>query len=267
MSLAIRQSAAFVPGTDGPCFRLISEPADVPARGTVLAAPAFAEEMNKARRMSARLARLLAGAGWRVVQRDLSGCGDSACELRDARWTGWLDELRSELLPLRAQGPVWLWGLRAGALLAAALAAEWRELNLLLWQPALSGRQHLQQFLRLHAGARIVGAAPGAEVTPAQALRAGRTVEVGGYELSADLAAALEQASFTLPDGHVGRVCWFELSADGAASPASRAAAEALAARSLRVELTALVGPSFWQTQEIEESEALLQRSCQALDG
>jgi exosortase A-associated hydrolase 2 len=263
----VAQSAAFVAGATGPRFRLVSEPAGGQARGTVVLAHAFAEEMNKSRRMCALLARGLAGDGWRVVQRDLAGCGDSAGEFRDASWAGWIEDLEAELSALdgAAATPTWLWCLRGGALLAPPLLTQRPQLNLLLWQPAVSGAQHLQQFLRLHAGARIVGSAKGSgeQPTPAQQLRAGRTVEVGGYELSPALAGGLEQAGFDLPAGFAGRVVWFELSADEnpQPSPAAARTAERLRERGVNVALEALHGPLFWQTQEIEECEALLQRS------
>ena len=48
-----------------------------PARGAVLHLHAFAEEMNKSRRMVALQARALAEAGFAVLQIDLHGCGDS----------------------------------------------------------------------------------------------------------------------------------------------------------------------------------------------
>lgn len=259
------QSAAFVAGGTGPRFRLVSEPAGGKARGTVVLAHAFAEEMNKSRRMCALLARGLAADGWRVVQRDLAGCGDSAGEFRDASWAEWVEDLEAELSPLDgAAAPTWLWCLRGGALLAPPLLARRPEVNLLLWQPAVSGAQHLQQFLRLHAGARIVGSAKGTgEQTPAQLLRAGHTVEVGGYELSPALAGGLEQAGFDLPAGFAGRVAWFEVSADEhpEPSPAAARAVDRLRERGVNVELQALHGPLFWQTQEIEACEALLQRS------
>ncbi|WP_140633349.1 hydrolase 2, exosortase A system-associated [Methylibium rhizosphaerae] len=260
------QSAAFVAGATGLRFRLVSEPAGGKARGTVVLAHAFAEEMNKSRRMCALLARGLAADGWRVVQRDLAGCGDSAGEFRDASWAEWIEDLEAELSPLDGSAaPTWLWCLRGGALLAPPLLARRPQVNLLLWQPAVSGAQHLQQFLRLHAGARIVGSAKGSgeQQTPAQMLRSGHTVEVGGYELSPALAGGLDQAGFDLPAGFAARVVWFELSADEhpEPSPAATRTADRLRERGVNVELEALHGPLFWQTQEIEACEALLQRS------
>lgn len=264
---AVAQSGAFVDGAGGLRFRLVSKPAQAPARGTVILAHAFAEEMNKSRRMCARMARLLATDGWHVVQTDLAGCGDSAGEFGDASWTAWVEDLRSELAGADARQPLWLWCVRGGALLAPEALAGRDDVNLLLWQPVVSGTQHLQQFLRLHAGARIVGAAKGVAERPMRVLRAGGTVEIGGYELGPALARGLENASFDLPRGYRGKVVGMELCPEHTphASPLVQRLVERLREHAVPVEFETLAGPPFWQTQEIEESEPLLLRSLMQL--
>ena len=140
-------------------------------------------------------------------------------------------------------------------------------MNLLLWQPALSGAQHLQQFLRLEAGARIVGSGKSGAVSPAQRLRAGHAVEIAGYQLSPALAGGLEQASLDVPADYTGRIAWFEMCAgdEPRLSPAAMRVIERLQARHVEVNAEALIGPAFWQTVEIEESAELLERSRVAL--
>ncbi|MGD9834503.1 MAG: hydrolase 2, exosortase A system-associated [Piscinibacter sp.] len=263
----VAQSARFVPGSGGHRFVMISEPADGQAIGTVLWAHAFAEEMNKSRRMCARLARDLAQAGWRVLQPDLAGCGDSAGDFRAARWEDWVSDLRDEVRGAAADRPLWLWGVRAGALLLPPLLETRPDAHLLLWQPAVSGAVVLQQFLRLHAGARIVGAekATPADRTPAQRLADGETVELGGYELAPELAASLKQAEFKPPPGSVGRIAWLEVAHADNAEPT--AAAQRLvsgwqvAGRDVSLDLVR--GPQFWQTQEIEDCDALISLSLE----
>jgi exosortase A-associated hydrolase 2 len=127
----------------------------------------FAEEMNKSRRMAALQARALAKAGISVLQIDLLGCGDSAGDFGDATWSMWIDDVveavrwlhrRTGFIPL-------LWGLRSGCLLAhAALAKLPAAPDLVFWQPVISGKQHLQQFLRLRIAGELIGR-PGAERT------------------------------------------------------------------------------------------------------
>ena len=258
---AIAQTGQFIASRGGRRFRLVSEPTAAQPCGTVVFVHAFAEEMNKSRRMVARAARRLAMSGWRVVQRDLAGCGDSSGDLGDATWNLWLDDVREEVSAAQSQHPVWLWGLRAGALLACAALPTDVRCHLLLWQPAVSGAQHLQQFLRLHAGARIVGTqSPSGEQSPQQLLRAGQTVEVGGYRLTPALTDGLAHASLDVPAGFEGRVVWIDVSAHEPLqmSPASQRCIDALAARGMSIDATVVAGPPFWQTQEIEDCEALL---------
>lgn len=269
--------ARVVPGPFGERFRLQFGPATGPVRGTIVALPALFEEMNKCRRMTSRLARAAARAGWTSVVFDLHGCGDSAGELRDASWSMWLDEAALELQAARP-GPLWLWATRGGALLVPALLQRLgeRPCDLLLWQPVTSGATHLAQFLRLHAAARILNTrGAGEQASPAQRLKAGETIEVGGYELNPALAKSVEQARLDLPAGFAGTIVWCEL--DGrlpgdepsagasAASPAAARAIEQLRSQGRQVELECVDGPHFWLTQEIEESDALIERSLARL--
>jgi uncharacterized protein len=266
----VAQAAAFVVGTSGSRFRLVSEPTHQALRGTIIFVHGFAEEMNKSRRMATRMARLFAADGWRVVQRDLCGCGDSSGEFADASWAAWIDDVAAELSLAAKKRPVWLWCIRSGALLAPSVLLARSDVNLLLWQPVLSGAQHLQQFLRLQAGARISGSAnAGSGQSPAKALRAGMSVEVGGYQLSPALAMGMEQATFDLPLRFSGRIVWFELSADEDLTLSAMAAraVERLAASGVIVRPRVLLGPPFWQTQEIEECESLLEETLAELRG
>lgn len=261
---AVIRSGAFVASGTGSRFRLTSEPAHKELRGTVIFVHGFAEEMNKSRRMAARMAKDLATDGWRVVQRDLCGCGDSSGEFADASWQAWIDDVADELSLAPKGLPVWLWCLRAGALLAPAVLERRPDLNLLLWQPVWAGSQHLQQFLRLHAGARIVGSAVGdGSHSPAKLLRAGVPVEVGGYQLSPQLANGMERATLELPTGFSGRIVWFELSNDDelALSPQASRAVERLLAIGVTASPRIVHGLPFWQTQEIEECEPLLEQT------
>lgn len=246
----------------------MSRPADAQLAGTIVWVHAFAEEMNKTRRMSACMARSFAGRGFRVVQRDLHGCGDSAGDFADASWDVWIEDIEAELRAADPERPVWLWCVRAGALLASAVLSRHPGVNLLLWQPVLSGAQHLQQFLRLHTGARVLGSAKGcADVPPAEALRNGTATELGGYLLAPTMAQALGRAAFVVPEDFAGRIAWFELRQDEEPSVSAAAAkhGERLKAKGLHLEIEALTGPAFWQTQEIEQSDVLLCRSLAAV--
>jgi uncharacterized protein len=222
-------------------------------QGSVLFLHAFAEEMNKSRRMVAMTARALAAAGFAVLQIDLLGCGDSSGDLQDASWAAWLDDScqGASWLHQRYPGPLWLWGERAGCLLAAAAlprvvaaraeatspaGAESAATHLLFWQPQTQGKLVLQQFLRLKMASqmqqgqqeteaaatepgstpRAAGKAPGKGITEAlQAdLAQGRFVDVAGYRVGPALAQGLAAATLAQPVPAVGasRLAWLELS-------------------------------------------------------
>ena len=239
-------------------------------RGTIIHVPAFAEEMNKSRHMVALQADVWAQDGWTVLQIDLGGCGDSEGDFSDAGWEGWLEDVRLAYAwaAARACGPVWLWGLRLGALLAVDATARFGlECGLILWQPVASGKQHLQQFLRTWRMAQVVGkVAAGDELPPQQRLAVGETVEIAGYELSPELARGLEAASLAAVAPLHG-VHWFQLSPTEAVapSPAFERLKGQWAASGVDARYRAVVGPSFWQAQEIEIAQALLDRSRQVL--
>ncbi|MFN3564544.1 MAG: hydrolase 2, exosortase A system-associated, partial [Burkholderiaceae bacterium] len=228
VAAAFEASACFfeaAPG--GPRFLLIHRPTRTARRGTIVFAHPFAEELNKCRRMVAQTARALAADGWLVVQPDLYGCGDSAGEFAGASWDGWIDDLRRVIAAWHdGAGELWLWGLRAGALLLPPLLEPGDVPNLLLWQPSLDGSQVLNQFLRLRTTADSL---EGDRSTDRRALRrqlaSGAPIEVAGYLLPPRVANSLAEARFELPAGFNGRVVWLEVvgAAGGpAAAPAQR---------------------------------------------
>lgn len=233
-------------------------------RGAVLYLHPFAEEMNKSRRMAALQSRRFAQAGWEVLQLDLSGCGDSQGEFGDTGWDRWLTEAVAALdwLRGRVDGPIWLWGLRAGALIASHAARRAPPpVRLLLWQPLTSGARQLQQILRL----RVAGAAIGGEKAASgvrelrKRIAAGNAEEIAGYVISPTLATGLEQADLLLPAGD-GRVGWLEVShhSDAGVLPASREVIERWRGAGCRVESAVVSGQPFWQTVEIAECPDLL---------
>ena len=263
------QQAQFVETARGARLVMSTGPADRAALGTVLAVPAFAEEMNKSRRMCAVMSRRLATQGWQVIQPDLGGCGDSAGEFRDARWSDWIDDLDDVLSARAVAGPLWLWGVRAGSLLCCELLARHPHAGLIFWQGTPSGAMMLQQFLRLHAGARIAGTdkPDPSNRTPAQRLDAGETVELGGYELSPELAAALKSARLGLPEGQRVRVVWLDVATGEPPEPsvATQRQVQAWRDSGHEVRLQVVGGSQYWQTQEIEDNPALIEATAEAV--
>ena len=212
-------------------------------RGQILLLPPFAEEMNKSRRMTALAARAFAAAGFEVLTLDLLGCGDSSGDFGDASWAHWQDDVRLAAAWLDARAlprpdgqrpPLWLWGLRAGALLAAADL--------------------------------IGGQAKGAVQAMRDQLARGEPVEIAGYLLAPALAEGLDAAQLK-PSPRVARVAWLELSPreDATLTPAASMAVQAWQAQGAEVRAAVCQGPSFWAATEIEEAPRLIEASLAAL--
>ena len=245
-------------------------------RGCVVYVHPFAEEMNKARRMAALQSRALAEAGYAVLQIDLQGCGDSSGDFGDASWQGWIDDVLRAVSWLHgrdaqhAAAPLWLWGLRSGCLLAAQAGARLDvPSNFCFWQPSVSGKVLLQQFLRLRLAADMLGGAAKGQMEQLRAqLANGESVEIAGYSLPAALANGMEEAQLAPPARQSGRVEWFELSLreHAALTPVSTQALAKWREAGFAARCHLVRGPSFWQTTEIEEAPELLTQCLAAFE-
>jgi uncharacterized protein len=254
-------------------------------RGSIVYIHPFAEEMNKSRRMAALQARALAQAGFAVLQIDLLGCGDSSGDFGDATWHDWVGDVVQGCHWLRSRNqshaataadqanapPLWLWGLRAGCLLAVDAARQLsKPCNFLFWQPPSAGKQLLQQFLRLKvAGDMLGGQAKGVMEDLRQQLAGGTSVEIAGYMLSAGLTAGLEQALLSPPtdQNQALRLEWLEVSTreDASLSPVSTKTIAQWQQAGYAARSHIVNGPSFWQTTEIEDAPALLAATVAAV--
>ncbi len=245
-------------------------PVDIVPRGAVVYVPPFAEEMNKSRRMAASMARALADAGWHVSLPDLFGCGDSEGDFGDATWGIWREDIarRIRQSSVAAPGPLWIWGLRAGCLLAAASLPQDLSSNILLWHPVVRGSIGLNQFLRLRTAGSVIRSGEGAGRKELRArLANGETIEIAGYALNSLLADDFEKAEMELPQGFPGKVVWLELVPEDQAglSPASQSLTKRWCERGINVHAEAIAGPAFWQAQEIAHSADLISRSVELM--
>lgn len=267
----VAPEALFVDGPNGRLFALLQRPPrGMPVRGAVLHVPAFAEEMNKTRRMTALMTKALSDQGWWVLRPDLSGSGDSAGEFSGTTWKGWIDDLECMdrwIADTSGSEPV-IWATRAGCLLATALIERGAaSRKLMFWQPVASGKLHLQQFLRLKVAGGLMQEGGGTVSTAAllKQLQGGQAIEIAGYELSPALALGLERAELR-PPACGGQVACIEVS--GADAPALsiplQKAKEAWRSAGWSFQASVVHGPAFWQTQEIEEVPALLDATGQA---
>jgi exosortase A-associated hydrolase 2 len=265
----------FLQAQQGQRFCLFHAPVGA-CRGAVLYVAPFGEEMNKSRRMAAMQARDLARHGVGVLLLDLHGCGDSSGDFSAARWNIWKDDiaLGQQWLEQRLGQPVSLWGLRLGATLALdyARAPRLPLARLLLWQPVHSGATFLTQFLRLRiANDMLAESKEKGSNTQAlrDALRAGETLEVAGYDLAPALAAAIEAldaAAMLVADCPVH---WFEaVPEDGRPlSPAGAKVIAAWASHAVAPHVHLVTCPPFWATQEVTECAPLIAATSSVFAG
>ena len=250
--------------------RLHRPAAGVAPRGALVYVHPWCEEMNKSRRMAALQARRLADSGWAVLQVDLLGCGDSSGDFGDADWGAWTEDvvMAARWLRARFDGPLWLWGLRAGCLLAADAAARLdAPSRFLFWQPATSGKVVLQQFLMLRIASQMKdGKAQGQMQALREELATGKAVHIGGYTLSPTLAEGMAAAALR-PPPRGGRGIWLEVLAQSGAPPAPALvqAQSQWAEAGTTVRLACAAGPAFWQTTEVEDAPALIAATTELL--
>lgn len=257
----------------------LRHPPERPCQGVILHLPAFTEELNTCRRVSAQAARHFASQGWWVWQFDPTGCGDSAGDMAQASWQDWVQDAQAVLQhalrepDLPEQAPICLWGIRAGALLCAdvlpaaqALAGQ-RPVHLVWWQPQLHGKQILQQWLRVGSAQAWLGQTQGTGADAAGALARGESVCVGGYTLSASLAADLNAArSVTPPPSHeCARLVWLDVQASAEPSPGNARLLDTWQSQGWQAQWEPVNGPLFWQAPGREDAPALAESSLRLL--
>jgi len=260
---------------DGPAGRLFvvhHVPDQGPRRRALVVLPAFAEEMNKARRQVALTARALAARGVGVVVPDLRGTGDSDGELEQATVEGFIDDLVAVVDHTRALGyrHIDFLAVRGGALLAVGLLArpEVTAARLILWQPVLLGKTMINQFLRLKAAAGLMADGAGSSVSELRAqLSAGTGVEVAGYGLSAAFVAGVDALDLAELK-RVTQVEWLQVGrSDDAPLPAARRVLDAFAAAGHHCRYRGVAGAPFWATAEIATAPQLLRITVDVVVG
>ena len=237
--------------------------------------PPFAEELNKSRRMLALAARALQGAGMDVLLMDLFGTGDSGGDFGDATLAIWRDDLQRGAAWLAQRGVTRLdvIAVRAGALLLQDFApppgiAHGR---VVLWQPVLSGRLLIAQFLRLRIAENLTVGDRAVDSPDARnLLDSDGRIEVAGYAICRELVRGLEDITDPLTNaGGWEAWDWLEVSGPGVdtLSMAAQRAIAAMRARGMRVRESCLEGDPFWATPEIAVVPALVDATVKCLAG
>ncbi len=257
----------FIPDQTGYLYSLYFPPVTEPVNRAILHVPAFAEEMNKSRRMVAQQAREFANQGYAVLILDLFGTGESPGNFGDATWETWLENISTALEWLRRQGAqtITIWGLRTGALLAMDFASRGNQKidRLLCWQPVLNGDTFITQFLRLRVAAAIMDSNAPKEKTSdlKQQLLEGQAIEVAGYLLNPELIRPLMALrADRLPLQDIDELAIFEVvaSEESQVSLANSQFLGKLREDGMDASLTKVVGDTFWATQEITVAPELI---------
>lgn len=267
-----QRQAFFLTAEKGQRFCIFTPSLLQPSRGALLYLHPFAEELNKSRRMVALQIAALALAGFDVLQIDLLGCGDSSGDFEDATWANWVADgkLGLEWLQANSDAPLWLWGLRCGALLAMDIARQHElETSLLLWQPVFSGANVVRDFMRLAVAGELASGNGKQKTAEMRALlKAGQAVEVAGYGLSAAMAdqiASVTLAGDSSKNNWPKRVGWLEVGNGFQASPAAMALLGRNQAEGSLAIHRAVPGAPFWQTSEIETVPELISETATLL--
>jgi alpha-beta hydrolase superfamily lysophospholipase len=132
-----------------PLLGWLHEPPDRVASLTALLCPSLGLEVHSCHQTSRRLADRLAGSGVAALRLDYDGTGDSAGSASDPdRVAAWITSVSSAVDTLRQAGAgrVVVIGIRAGALVAAAVAGETPLDALVLWDPPASGASFLEEL-------------------------------------------------------------------------------------------------------------------------
>lgn len=266
----------FLPTPLGRLFAVHHRPArSTRLRGNVLCAQAFNEEMNRCRSMVTQQAQAFAAIGFGTLVLDLLGTGDSEGEFVDGRWSLWLDNLAAGMAWLDEQpgGCRAVWGIRLGALLAVQLHERLArpDLALVLWQPVTDGKTHLTQFFRVRIAAGLDRPGGPKETTAGmrEQLASGQPLEVAGYEIHPELAAAIDGTRLDQVQLLPGvQVLWLENAPEDKLelSPNSQAVLGRWPAVPAEVQRQVYAGPAFWQVYERVLAPAAVTQTTSWLD-
>lgn len=271
-SLSLLQTG-FLPGPNGSLHVSVLHPANHGAcLQWVLHVPAFGEEMNKSRHIVVRQARAMAAQGMTVVVPDLVGTGDSAGNLEQVTWRGWLDDINYLADWARGQGAaqLTLWGHRMGCLLAADAAHRLEEAphQLLYWQPVHNGKQHMAQFLRLRMAAGLSKGGAESVAFLRESLLEGKPLEVAGYTLPAGLFREIESlalAKLPVPAGVRIRILEVVSETGKLLLPVTATLVDQWNQAGIDCRAETVQGDPFWMTQELGFAPELIEKTTHQL--
>lgn len=265
----------FIDSQSQSLFAMFWLPENPSCNHVILHVPAFAEEMNKSRRMVASQSRAMAKLGFTVLVLDLFGTGDSQGEFSEATWEIWLQNIADAILWLKQHNyhSITLWGLRTGALLAMSFIDQHPGLvdGLLAWQPVLNGDLFANQFLRLRIAAGMMNKNQSLESTGdlKKILFDGQALEVAGYMLNPNLFLPMMALHADRLSFHgLEKAAIFEWTSESVSKPClvTQEYYRQLLVQNVNVSLDAFIGLNFWASQEIVIAPKLIELTNERLE-
>jgi len=261
----------FLSGSAGNLFAVYFPPAsEENHHGDILFVPPFAEELNRSRHMISRQARTFAQQGYGVLLLDLYGTGDSEGRFHEALWPIWKDDLSRarNWLQEKSGKKTALWAMRTGALLALDLLQDQPEFceKILFWAPVSNGRNFINQFLRIKLAADMAGnEGDSSTKSLLKQLEGGQSLEIGGYELTPEMARSLSTLSLAKlsPPADL-KIFWHEISLTDPAklSPGSERIITKWKDEGIIISAQALKDVPFWSLQEPEWAHSMIEASA-----
>jgi len=179
------------------------------------------------------LGRELSAAGHHVLRFDYGGTGDSAGDATEESLQSWREDLDwaiDEIISLGDVRRVAVVGLRLGAIVAAAAAAERRDVDrLVLWEPVVDGKAYVEELL-----GEPRSAVPSTAFRQVEQEQGGAVVEIGGFPLTHVMRREIEDISSTHYDRSLPSTLLISVRAheDSTRSLAAQLSARAVAFRS-----------------------------------
>lgn len=269
----VNMTAQFIDDANERLFSLYFETTQEP-KGSWLYIPPFGEEMNRCRSSVAEQAKKLCMAGYNVLLLDLFGTGESTGDFADASIDIWKQNIvvASQWLEEKTGSDIGLWGCRLGATLATLIAneSEQQHTKLLLWQPVLTGKTFMTQYLRLRIAYLMARELPKEDTKGMrEALKNGDTLEVAGYLLKSDLVSSIDQLKMSnLTQLNSQTIYWHERIVEPAddLSPASKKMIAKLVEQGVTVTAKEFNDSAIWSSYERVDSPELIANTLSLLE-
>ena len=256
----------FIASSHGKVF--VTQFGAITDKTAIVCLPSITEELNLARAVIAKQAIHFAQQQLASFVLDYSGTGDSHGEFGDVNADIWLQDVLSLGQWLQSQGVerIILWGVRFGALLALHHQQQLHEklpiVSQLFWKPVLNGKQFMGQFLRIkQANAMMQGNSK--KVNWRQEVLSGKTIEVAGYCLNAQLLQSLENLCIGQSFKPQSKLNWIEL-ASSQTTPLINRTIDAWDRQSYSMAF--FDSPAFWQVPEVFDLPDLYSQSLSMIE-